>query len=466
MDKDTKTVQNSAKSKMNLIKSSQSHTDGYSCKPKKEESIALHKEVILEKKNEISETKSMVTKCREINTDKKDDHHSQNKNFVTEEPSTNANDEFEKISIFESSSHTGGSSCKPKKEGGFVPRKEVVLPKNNEISETKSMITKCQEINNEKMDDHDSQNKNTVIEEPSTNANDDSEKIPVFESKKLKGPSNVAVPRTYPPIPAPSLEGRPLVLAVHLVPSLPISLFEILAEAIEVATAKPVVLIHESRIDRPVAKEVADIAILPPSDDWNEGVLLPASFVFEHRLNKEFLPHIYGDVVIASDRLSYVETITDLRGHRCALPDRRNQIGTAGLLFTHLKSKGEGPAFFGNILDVNSQLAALQMVAGKQVEVAILESPVLKYHRNSLPGVESLHILTSLGPLPPYRIMVHKEMPASLVNKITTYLLNVNHDTEWMEKFSPYSVLGFSENTKSYYNLDEIKSVVTSVRYY
>lgn len=51
------------------------------------------------------------------------------------------------------------------------------------------------------------------------------------------------------------------------------------------------------------------------------------------------------------------------------------------------------------------------MVAGKQVEVGILESPVLKYHRNSLPGVESLHILTSLGPLPPYRIMVHKEMP-------------------------------------------------------
>lgn len=69
------------------------------------------------------------------------------------------------------------------------------------------------------------------------------------------------MPRIQPPIPAPSLGSRPLVLAVHLVPSLPITLFEILAEAIEVATAKPVVLIYESRIDRPVAKEVADIGM-------------------------------------------------------------------------------------------------------------------------------------------------------------------------------------------------------------
>lgn len=57
----------------------------------------------------------------------------------------------------------------------------------------------------------------------------------------------------------PLLNVRPLILATHLVPSLPIGLFEVLAEAIEVATEKPVALIYEPRSHRPVAKDVVDI---------------------------------------------------------------------------------------------------------------------------------------------------------------------------------------------------------------
>lgn len=72
---------------------------------------------------------------------------------------------------------------------------------------------------------------------------------------------NAAVPRTWAPISAPSLKERPLVLATHLVPSMPIGLFEVLVEIIEVVTKKPIVLLHESRIGRPVAKDVADIGM-------------------------------------------------------------------------------------------------------------------------------------------------------------------------------------------------------------
>lgn len=68
-----------------------------------------------------------------------------------------------------------------------------------------------------------------------------------------------AVPRTRPPGPTPDLSSRPIVLATHLVPSLPVGLFEVLAEVIETATGVPVVLLHESRSDRPVAKDVVDI---------------------------------------------------------------------------------------------------------------------------------------------------------------------------------------------------------------
>lgn len=50
------------------------------------------------------------------------------------------------------------------------------------------------------------------------------------------------------------------------------------------------------------------------------------------------------------------------------------------------------------------------MVTGKQVEICILESPVIKYHRKYLPKAYSLQILISMGPIPPYQIMSNKTM--------------------------------------------------------
>jgi len=39
-------------------------------------------------------------------------------------------------------------------------------------------------------------------------------------------------------------------------------------------------------------------AILPAIDEWNDGILLPASFVFEHHLNKNNSPCVYADVIV------------------------------------------------------------------------------------------------------------------------------------------------------------------------
>ncbi|OAD59373.1 hypothetical protein WN48_09204 [Eufriesea mexicana] len=291
--------------------------------------------------------------------------------------------------------------------------------------------------------------------------------IPITDKYQVQKPSNVAVPRKCPPLSAPLLSERPLVLATHLVPSLPISFFEVLVEAIEVATGKPVVLLHESRSDRPVAKDVADIAILPASEKWEDGKLLSASFCFEHYLNKSNSPCIYADVVVAADRASHVEDITDLRGYRCSLPDRKKNIGAATLLFNYLHTKGESPAFFGNILDADTQIATLQMVAGKQADIGILESPVIKCHKNTLPGIDSLHILTSLGPLPPYRIMTNRAFSVSLRRKITIYLLKINQHKEWVDRFAPFGLTGFTTNFEQLYKQPGgVKSVVTSVPYY
>ncbi|XP_076166561.1 uncharacterized protein LOC143146293 [Ptiloglossa arizonensis] len=335
-----------------------------------------------------------------------------------------------------------------------------------EHSKIENVKSKIVEVKTDKQKTEDTKSKISTGVTAKLTKSPECKMIPIINKSDTQKPSNVAVPRKCPPLSTPLLSERPLVLTTHLVPSLPISLFEVLVEALEVATGKPVVLVYEPRSHRPVAKEVTDIAILPASEEWEDGELLPVTFCFEHRLNKNNSPCIYVDVIVATDRASHVEDITDLRGHRCSLPDRRKKNGAAALLFNYLYTRGENPTFFGNTLDADTQIATLQMVAGKQAEIGILESPVIKCHKDVLPGIESVQILTSLGPLPPYRIMVKKTLPDVQKKQITAYLLNIVQDSEWMDRFTPFGITSFVKNSAKFYDLNDVKSVVTSVPYY
>ncbi|KAF7988982.1 hypothetical protein HCN44_007292 [Aphidius gifuensis] len=293
-------------------------------------------------------------------------------------------------------------------------------------------------------------------------------KIPIIDTvAESEKPVKVPVPRKKVLDINPSflVDSHPLVLATHLVPSLSIEIFEIIAQRLEAALNIPVVLIHESRNDRPVATDFADIAILPVNKEWKEGCLLEVGLVFEHRLNTDNKPGIYADVVVAMDRGENIEDITDLRGCSCAMADNSN-VGAAGLIFKHLKTKGENPSFFGNTLYCETQVAALQMVAGKQADISVIESPVICTHKNNLPGMETLFILESLGPLPPYQIMINEKLSGKRFDEIKKCLLDGNDDKIWLENLKRYGINGFAEYSIDNYDVEEIKSVVTSVRYY
>ncbi|XP_047369912.1 proteoglycan 4-like isoform X26 [Vespa velutina] len=346
---------------------------------------------------------------------------------------------------------------KPKEEVRFSPKKDESLlhEKNKPKEEVRSSPKKDEfvivEKNKSKEDDRFSPKK---------------EELFIVEKNKSFKPSNVAVPRIRQPYMPPITNESPIVLSTHLVPSLPISLFELLAEVIEVATERPVNILYEPRSNRKVPKNITDIAILSANEEWEDGELLPVSFIFKHRLNKDNSPLIYADVIIASDLTPQVEDIIDMRGHRCALPDRSKKVGATTLLYNYLHSVGEGPAFFGNTLDVDSQIAVLQMVAGKQAEVGVLEAPVIVCQKDTLPGIESLRVVTSLGPLPPYRIMVNKNISDNLVRELTSSLLNCNEDTERLEKLASFGILGFAINSTDYYEFSDVKSAIKRGPYY
>ncbi|XP_046834217.1 titin-like isoform X19 [Vespa crabro] len=367
---------------------------------------------------------------------------------------------------------------KPKEEVLSSSKKDelVIVEKNVPKEEVRSFPKKDEyfflETNKPKEEVRSSPKKDEfVIVEKNKSKEDDrfspkKEELFIVEKNKSFKPSNVAVPRIRQPYMPPITNESPIVLSTHLVPSLPISLFELLAEVIEVATERPVNILYEPRSNRKVPKNITDMAILSANEEWEDGELLPVSFIFKHRLNKDNSPLVYADVIIASDLTPQVEDIIDMRGHRCALPDRSKKVGATTLLYNYLHSVGEGPAFFGNTLDVNSQIAVLQMVAGKQAEVGVLEAPVIMCQKDTLPGIESLRVVTSLGPLPPYRIMVNKNISDNLVRKLTSSLLNCNEDTERLEKLASYGILGFAVNSTDYYEFSDVKSAIKRGPYY
>nr|XP_050868209.1 cytadherence high molecular weight protein 1-like isoform X12 [Vespula vulgaris] len=441
---------------------------------KKDESLILEKNVPKEevrsftKKDEYFFLETNKSKEEVRSSTKKDESPVLEKNVVKEEVrSSSKKDEFCVLEKNIAKEELRSSSKKdefcileknvPKEElRPFSKKDESVFPeKNKPKEEVRSSSQKDEFVIVEK-------NKPKEDDQPSSKK----EEFFIVEKNKPFKPANVAVPRKSQPYVPPITNESPIVLATHLVPSLPVALFELLAEVIEVATERPVNLLYEPRSNRKVAKNITDIAILSANEEWEDGNLLPVSFIFKHRLNKDNSPSIYADVIIASDLTPHVEDIIDMRGYRCALPDRSKKVGATTLLYNYLHTVGEGPAFFGNTLDVDSQIAVLQMVAGKQAEVGILEAPVIMCHKDTLPGIESLRIVTSLGPLPPYRIMVNKTLSDNLVRKLTSSLLNCNQDVERMEKLASFGILGFAINSTDFYEFSDVKSAIKRGPYY
>ncbi|KAL2720605.1 titin-like isoform X19 [Vespula squamosa] len=440
---------------------------------KKDESIVLEKNVV---KEEVQSSSKKDEFCiLEKNKPKEEDRSSPKKNEslileknVPKEELRSSSKKDESVFLEKNKLEEADRSSQKKDEFLFVEKNIT----KEEVRSSKKDECSILEKNKPKEEVRPSSQKDEfVIVEKNKPKEDDQpslkkEELFIIEKNKPFKPSNVAVPRKSQPYVPPITNEPPIVLATHLVPSLPITLFELLAEVIEVATERPVNLLYEPRSNRKVAKNITDIAVLSANEEWEDGNLLPVSFIFKHRLNKDNSPSVYADVIIASDLTPHVEDIIDMRGHRCALPDRSKKVGATTLLYNYLHTVGEGPAFFGNTLDVDSQIAVLQMVAGKQAEVGILEAPVIMCHKDTLPGIESLRIVTSLGPLPPYRIMVNKTLSDNLVRKLTSSLLNCNQDVERMEKLASFGILGFAINSTDFYEFSDVKSAIKRGPYY
>uniref|UniRef100_A0A1B6EHE6 Solute-binding protein family 3/N-terminal domain-containing protein n=1 Tax=Cuerna arida TaxID=1464854 RepID=A0A1B6EHE6_9HEMI len=283
-----------------------------------------------------------------------------------------------------------------------------------------------------------------------------------------------------------SRKGGKLRLVTYMCPSHPVELYELIMSYLEESLDCEATLMYESRAgggplpDRvdPFTDNSIDIAFMTSSalvkllDSKNQFVeLLPVAAVFKHPQNKDNSPGYYSDVIIHIDGKKHVKEFLDLRGCRWAYSDDESLSGSTIVLKT-LRELGENATFFGNAIKSGSHLASVQMVLQKQAEAAAVDSNTLAYNKVHLQDRgKDLFVLESLGPLPPYPIVVNSRLPGELKSKLSSALLKLTDTRLWGERISKFGVTAFKKNNIDEYELvrdlkEAVQNVGIGIRYY
>ncbi|KAG6452812.1 uncharacterized protein LOC115445196 [Manduca sexta] len=275
-------------------------------------------------------------------------------------------------------------------------------------------------------------------------------------------------------------------IVTYMCPTHPVQLYELIQELLEETLDCYTTLQYESRSpgplpDRPdpFSTDKVDLAFMTASAYMKLrdkkitcAELLPITPVFAHQMNVENKPGYFSDIIIHSDKKAHnVNTLLDLRGCTFAYSDNESWSASKIVLKT-LKEKGENASFFGSLLRSGSHLASAQMVLSKQAEWAAIDSTTLLYSKKFLyDGGKDIITLETLGPLPPYPIVVNAKLPAQIKEEITNALLGLVKDTEWKRKFAPFGVIKFVRNSDVAYDgaiaqMWASQSEKLNVRYY
>nr|CAD7431937.1 unnamed protein product [Timema monikensis] len=219
--------------------------------------------------------------------------------------------------------------------------------------------------------------------------------------------------------------GKPkLRLVTYMCPSHPVELYELVLQYLEEQVECEATLMYESRSagplpDRvdPFTSDTVDIAFLSSSaytkllDTKNAFTeLLPVTPVFSHPKNKLEEKGYYSDIIIHIDGSKHIQEFLDLRGTRWAYSNE-DSLSASTAILKKLKEQGENSSFFGDKLRSGSHLNSVQMVLTKQAEASAVDANTLAYNKKYLQdGGKDVIVLESIGPLPPYPIVVNKRL--------------------------------------------------------
>ncbi|CAG0908823.1 unnamed protein product [Cyprideis torosa] len=96
------------------------------------------------------------------------------------------------------------------------------------------------------------------------------------------------------------------------------------------------------------------------------------------------------------------------------------------------------------------------MVLMKQATAAAVDGNALSMWRTgNLRLSNEIATVDKWGPLPPYAVLVNKNMSAETRDAVKSALLKMNEQEGWKEKLMRYSVVGFKEITPDIFQEEE-----------
>lgn len=241
----------------------------------------------------------------------------------------------------------------------------------------------------------------------------------------------------------------PLRLKTWLAPSLPLGLFQALADRISAHLLRPVELASETRwsgpqpwLDDPFARGEVDVGFLcAPSWTWLASrpepsvVPVPAMPVpLDPRAGGRAV--YFSDVIVPADG---APAFADLRGRRWAYNDPCSLSG-----WFALKARvGDLDAFFGSVTQSGSHLRSIRMVAAGEVDGAAIDSTVLGWVLAADPGLrERIRVVASLGPHPIQPVVARAALGAPTVAAIGAALRTFSPGGR---ELAAYGIAGFRE---------------------
>ena len=135
-------------------------------------------------------------------------------------------------------------------------------------------------------------------------------------------------------------------------------------------------------------------------------------------------PVYFSDVIV--QRASKFERFADLRGASWAFNEPGSHSGY-NLTRCHLATIGETGAFFRSVIAAGAHQAAIEMVRQGRIDASAIDSTVLELELIRRPEIgQDIRIVETLGPSPIPPLVITRQLPPDLRERIRTVLLEMH----------------------------------------
>lgn len=253
-------------------------------------------------------------------------------------------------------------------------------------------------------------------------------------------------------------------LLTYLAPSIPLGLYEAIADYLAARLDRDVEVASETRFSgpglgtpNPFAEGHADVGfVCAPSYVWLAGnrpasiALAGVAPVHDDARNGGRAEY-YAELVVHRDNPA--RRFDDLAGQRFAFNDKSSLSGYHCVL-DRLSADGRDAGFFGEVRQSGSHHSSLELLAEREVDVAAIDANALAFMRSV--GFDlGIRVLETLGPFPVQPVVVRATMAEAERRAICEALLDM-HYASGGEPLLRFGVRRFAAIDDSHY--DSVRS--------